>query len=395
MKIIILTQYFQPEMGAPQSRLFELAKGLQNAGNAVEIVTAMPNYPTGKIFNQYAGRFSSSETIEGIKIKRFWLYASNSKKSIPRIISMLSFSFTCLFSWRYVRNYKPDYFLTESPPLTLAFSGLILSRLSSAKHIMNVSDIWPLSAKELGAVADGFLYRQLEKLEKYLYKKSFLVAGQSQEIIGHISDIVKGKTYLFRNGVDVNRFAARKENRETGQKKRIVYAGLLGVAQGVYDICLELDFKNLDVEFHIYGNGAQQQEIANFVKHNPERGVYLHEAVKRDEIPSILQSFDATIIPLVKNIYGAVPSKIYEAMAAGLPVLFSGEGEGAAIIKQYEAGLVSLPGEWHELGNNIRLLFSDESKQRVFSENGLKAAKETFDRNKQISLFNTYLQQCL
>ena len=87
MKIVLLTEYYKPEMGASQNRLYEMVKGLKEAGNEISVVTGMPNYPTGRIFDAYKGKFKSSETIDGIFIKRFWLYASNSKKSIPRILN--------------------------------------------------------------------------------------------------------------------------------------------------------------------------------------------------------------------------------------------------------------------------------------------------------------------
>jgi glycosyltransferase involved in cell wall biosynthesis len=392
MKIVILTQYYQPEMGAPQSRLYELATGLQKLGWEVSVVTAMPNYPTGKIFKEYKGHFSVIEVAAGIKIKRLWLYASNSSSTFPRIVSMLSFSFTALFATFFIRRQKADFLLVESPPLTVAFSGWLLSKLAGCRLLLNVSDLWPLSAKELGAISDGTAYRMLEKLEKFLYRKAEVSIGQSQEIVDHIANKGGANVYLFRNGVDIHRFkvAVKKENAGT---PRLIYAGLLGVAQGVLAICRGIDFKALGVEFHVYGNGAERQELETFLAEHPGKNIILHQPVGRNEIPALLQGFDGTIIPLVRNIYGAVPSKIYEAMAAGLPVLFSGEGEGAAIITKYEVGLVSPAGEMEMLKQNIAKLMTNEAMQFSFSENGKRAAADVFDRNVQIRDLSAFLQQ--
>ncbi|MGN6568961.1 MAG: glycosyltransferase, partial [Flavipsychrobacter sp.] len=167
-KLVILTQYFSPEMGAPQSRLLETANGLISLGWEVKVITAMPNYPTGKIFKDFKGKLSAKDKVGNIDVWRYWLYASNSKKSLPRIISMLSFSFTSFMAIFKLRKLKPDYVFTESPPLTLGLTGLMLARFTGARHIMNVSDLWPLSAYELGAISKGFTYNQLEKLEHYL-----------------------------------------------------------------------------------------------------------------------------------------------------------------------------------------------------------------------------------
>ncbi|HPM30084.1 MAG TPA: glycosyltransferase family 4 protein [Chryseolinea sp.] len=391
MKIVILTQYFLPEMGAPQNRLFDMAKGLINLECEVKVVAAMPNYPTGRIFASHKNKFSQTDSIDGIEVKRFWLYPSNAPKALPRIVSMLSFSFTSLFSIFYIRKTRPDYILVESPPLTLAFSAWILAILSRSKLIINVSDLWPLSAKELGAIGDGTLYNMLERLERFLYRKAFICTGQSQEIVDYIAKTNSDKTYLFRNGVDTKRFINAEYN--PSKRNHIVYAGLLGVAQGILSICENIDFKELNTEFHIYGTGTEQDKILAFLKENPLRGITYHGTLKRDEMPEVLSSYGGTMIPLIKNIYGAVPSKIYEAMAAGLPIIFSGEGEGAAIIKKSNAGWISNPKDWTTLKGCISEFLNMPNADYVNTrERNMKTAHQYFDRNKQIIELNSFLR---
>lgn len=395
MKLLILSQYFPPEIGAPQNRLLELAKGFIKDGWKVSVITAMPNYPKGKIFEKYGGKLSKFEEIDGIKVYRYWMYASNSAKSSKRILSMLSFSVTGMFGLPAVRKLKPDFILSESPPLTLSITGYLLSKFSGAKFIMNVSDIWPLTAKELGYINDGFVYRNIEKLEKFLYNKSFLISGQSEEIVSHIKKHKSGNVYLFRNGVDVSRFKQSSYINNGEKKIKIIYAGLLGVAQGILAIIKNTDFKTSGAEFHIYGDGPEKNEIAEFLKRNKDVNVYLHKPISRDEIPELLNGFDCALIPLVKNIYGAVPSKIYEAMAAGLPVIFSGEGEGAKVILDNSAGVVSKPGDYKHLEQNILKLRSSSELRKKFGENGRKAAEEKFDRKKLIPEFSRKLKSML
>ena len=395
MKLVILSQYFPPETGAPQNRLLELAKGFMRDGWEVSVITAMPNYPKGKIFENYRGRFSKCEEIEGIKVYRYWMYASNSAKSSKRILSMLSFSIIGMFGMPAVRKLRPDYILTESPPLTLSITGYLLSKFSGAKLIMNVSDIWPLTAKELGYINDGYVYRKIEKVEKFLYKKSYLISGQSEEIVSHIKNRMRGNVYLFRNGVDVSRFKESNYFNHGEEKIKIVYAGLLGVAQGIFAIIKNTDFKTSGAEFHIYGEGPEKNEIAEFLNNNKDCNAYLHKPINRNEIPELMKGYDCALIPLVKNIYGAVPSKIYEAMAAGLPVLFSGEGEGAKIIIDNNAGIVSKPGDYMQLEQNILKLRSSRELRKKLGECGRKAAEEKFDRNKLIPEFSRKLKSML
>lgn len=382
MHLIILTQYFLPEMGAPQNRLFELALGLKERGWRVSVVTAMPNYPTGKIFKAYTGKFTSIEEISGIEVKRYWLFPSNSKNLFPRIISMLSFSFTSLFSIRFIRKRKPEYLLVESPPLTLGMSALVLSRAASSRLILNVSDIWPLSALELGAISKGFIYRSLEKFEHFLYRNASLCLGQSQEIVDHIKLNKHNRVHLFRNGVDNSRFQIF-ENRIL--RNRIVYLGLLGVAQGLFQICKSVNFKELGCELHIYGAGPELDLIKAYLTSVPDRGIKYMGVVERNMVPEILSTYGGALVPLVKNIYGAVPSKVYEVMAAGLPVLFSGVGEGAKIISQFKAGWVSEPCNWNTLKLHIgHLLTMNDAEYSEMRNRNRQTASLNFHRGHMI-----------
>lgn len=393
MNIGLLTQYYKPEMGAPQNRLYEMMKGLSDLGNEVSIVTAMPNYPTSRIFEEYKGKFTCTENIDGIEIKRYWLYASNVRRTLPRIWNMLSFTLTSLCSLPYLRKKKLDYLIVESPPLTLAWSGRWLAKFAGAKYVANISDLWPLSAKELGAVSEGKLYRVLEKLESYIYRKSHFVMGQSEEIVSYIDRHGAKKTYLFRNGVDPTRFdLSLKRKREQGECVRIIYAGLLGFAQGIYDICKSVNFKDLGAEFHIYGAGGEKDDIEKYLKENPDKGIFYHGVVSRDKLPAVLLASDMTLIPLVKNIFGAVPSKIYESMAAGLPIMFMGEGEGAKIVRDNKLGLVANALDYDKLKQNIRYAADHPEELASMTMNCIEAANNKFNRPKQIAALHQFLQ---
>ena len=357
MRIALLTQYYKPEMGAPQNRLYEMVTGLKSLGNEIIVITGMPNYPTGKIFSNYTGKFFCTENTDGIKIKRYWLYASNSKKKISRIWNMLSFSITSLFSTVFLRKNKIDYLIVESPPLTLGITAWLISKATGVRLIANISDLWPLSARELGE---------------------------------YIREHGAKDVYLFRNGVDPKRFETI-ERTKTDDKFTIVYAGLLGFAQGILDICKNVDFEALGVAFHIYGAGGEQKEIESYISENPDKGITYFGKVSREEIPAILKNADATLVPLVKNIYGAVPSKIYESMAAGIPILFSGEGEGRKIIQENNLGLVSSSGDYEKIKKNIKELVKDPVKVQFIKDNCMYCANEKFNRPKQISDLNKYL----
>lgn len=395
MKIAIITQYYKPEIGAPQNRLFEMAHGLVGEDNNVFVITGMPNYPTGKIFKEYKWKIFKKEFDGEIIVKRYWLYASNSKRIFPRILNMLSFSFSSLFSFFYILLNRVDYIIVESPPLTLGITGYILSRLTFSKLVLNVSDLWPLSAKELGAITDGVCYKLLEFLESFLYKRAVFCMGQSEEIVEYMSKHGAWNTYLFRNGVDPKRFTIAKEFRKKEGKKKIVYAGLLGFAQGIYMLCKNINFYKMGVEFHIYGDGGERKKIEELLSDGVERGIYYHGKVSSKEIPSILLSAYLTLVPLAKNIFGAVPSKIYESMAAGVPIIFLGAGEGAKIIKENELGWVSPVDDYASVEKNIAFALENVELVEKYRKNCSLCAEFKFNRPLQIKALNTFLTESL
>ncbi|MBI9061373.1 MAG: glycosyltransferase family 4 protein [Marinilabiliaceae bacterium] len=393
MRILLLSQYFRPEMGAPQNRLFEMLGGFKQEGVDIAVVTAMPNYPEGRVFDKYRGKFTILENLDGMLVKRFWLYASNSKRALPRIISMLSFSFTALFSFVFCRRFKPDILIVESPPLTLALTGCLLAFMCNCKLVTNVADLWPLSAVELGVISKGRIYTVLERMERCIYNRSAAVLGQSQEIVEYVQEHTSSHVYLFRNGVDYQRFEAAPvvETAEKNRCRKIIYAGLLGVAQRIKEICESINFTDYGLEFHIFGAGPEREEVIEFLNENPDRGIKYKGVLSLEEVPGVLKQYDGALIPLTRMIFGAVPSKIYEAMAAELPILFSGDGEGARIIQTNNIGWVNKAGDMSGLEANIK----------IFSKANVKSIKETckvlargqYNRSLQIRNLYSFLME--
>lgn len=392
MRIGLLTHSYKPETGAAPNRLYEMMSGLKRCGNDVCIVAAMPNYPTGKIFPEYRKRFTMRETLDDIEIKRFWMYASNSKKAIPRALAMFSFSFMAFFSIPYLRSKKLDYLIVGSPPLTLGWVAKWIAKLSRTRLVLNISDLWPLTLKELGAVSDGKLYQLLENMEKSMYQSADIILGQSQEIVDYVAHHGGKKVYLFRNGVDPSRFDISKKSIKSQNKPlQIVYAGLLGYAQGILEICRNINFKSLNAEFHIYGSGGEKAKIESYLKEHRDTGAYYHGSVSRDEVPEILLAADMTLVPLVRNLSGAVPSKIYESMAAGLPILFSGEGEGAKIIEDNNIGFVSSSKDYATLMKKIQFAAENPEILETQTKNCIECANTKFNRPKQVVELNRFL----
>ncbi|GGI56302.1 glycosyltransferase family 4 protein [Winogradskyella haliclonae] len=380
--LLIISNYFPPEMGAASNRIFQLAEGLSKNQN-VSVICPFPNYPTGKVFKHY----NNKETIDGITIKRLWVAPSVSKNKFVRLFSMLSFSFSIV--WFFLWNKIPKTIIVNSPPLLVAFTSLFF--LSAKKHrlILNVSDLWPKAGLELGAIKQGFSYKMLQKIERFNYNKADLILGQSEEILIHIKTIVpKTETLLYRNFPNFSPPKIEPNDVDHSTKIKIVYAGLLGVAQGVFKLCKNLDYSK--IELHIYGSGAEEIQIKNFINDNPTLPITFHGSVSRNELHRELLKYDATIIPLLNRIYGSVPSKIFEYSRLGLPIIYFGGGEGENIVKDYKLGWVAESGNYSALNEVISQL------QRSDFDSGLKiqiqkTALKNFDASEQLNVLNSLI----
>jgi glycosyltransferase involved in cell wall biosynthesis len=363
-KIKIITSFFPPEKGAASHRILTTAKELSSCGFDVSVITTLANYPTGKLFNGYKKMLYKKEKIEGIDCIRCWVFPSNSNNPIIRILSMLSYCFSLLFTIPSLFLNKPDIIFVQTPPLLPGITGVLISKLLRVKVVLNVSDIWPLTAVELGVMRHkSFSFRLFSGIENIMYRLSDAMIGQSNETCSYLKQKSDKPILLYRNLTKPN-FNQIVNEQVLNSKKKIVYAGLLGFAQGVFNICKNIDFKSLDIEFHIFGDGIEKSLIENFIQQNSECNIFLHQSITKDEMQKKLLSYDATIIPLTKNIYGAFPSKITMAMAAGLPIFFSGDGEGFKIVDEFNLGYVSEAGNLNTLEKNI-IEFSRLNHQQI------------------------------
>jgi glycosyltransferase involved in cell wall biosynthesis len=378
--ILIITSYFPPETGAASNRIYHLAEGLQKHDFKVSVITPLPNYPKGKVFEAYKGSFKDTSIENNIIIHRLWIYACNSKNKVLRLIAMFSYNFSLI--WFFMWNKIPKTVIIQSPPLLVAFNSVMFLSSKKRKLILNVSDLWPIAGLELGALKKNFSYSILEKIERFNYKHVDLILGQSEEILTHVETLFPDKaTFLYRNFPDFDIPNISTKNVLNG-KLKIVYAGLLGVAQGIYKLCQKLDYTN--IQFHIYGAGAEQNAIENLIKKNPYLDIVYHGELSRKELHEVITQYDITIIPLLNRIYGSVPSKIFEYAKLGMPMLYFGGGEGEDIIKTHDLGWVAISGDYNDLNTTISKIKPSEI-QFAYRKKIHNTAIEEFDFNTQIS----------
>jgi len=393
LKLLILTQYFPPEVGAPQNRLFELAVRLQKLGVDITVLTAMPNYPQMDIYEGYKDKTYVYEVIEGLKVHRSSIYVSKSKSIINRLRNYFSFVISSArLGKAKLENF--DFLLCESPPLFLGYSAMRIAKQKKAKLIFNVSDLWPESAEKLGVVNNKFLLKLAYNLEEKLYKRSCLVTGQTQGICHNINERFPAvKTYWLPNGVDLGYYNPskiepgiwREKNNFAKEDVILLYAGIIGIAQGLEVILNSAkNFINTpNIKFVFIGSGPEKDKLLQLKAEQNLTNVFFLDAISKKEMPSVLRSVNAAIIPLRKLdlFLGAIPSKIFENLAMEVPVLLGVNGEARQLfIDKGNAGLYFEPENSEALTAAILKLIEDKEMALQLGRNGRHFVNEYFNR---------------
>ena len=407
MKLLFLTQYYPPETGAPQNRLHSLALNLIKVGFEVEVLTAMPNYPKMEIFPEYQGVKQIEEVIDGVRVIRSSIYVSKDKGIAKRLMNYFSFVWTSMRSHK--RLSQADYVLCESPPLFLGISALYLARKLKAKLIFNVSDLWPESAKELDIVSSKMLLGLAYKLEAYLYQKAFLVTGQTQGIVENINcRFPKIPTMWLPNGIDKDVYAFNEISdqwiRQYGleEKNLYMYAGIIGHAQGL-DVIIKAKSwikekypeKNKEIQFVLIGDGPEKNHLIE-LDEELKTGITFIPNTPKKEVMQMVKKSKGYIVPLKKRklFLGAIPSKIFDPLAMGIPIVLGVDGEARKLfINQGNAGLYFEPENHIALAEQIIKLEETPELAVKMGRSGQAFVEENFDRKNIALSFKDCIQK--
>ena len=395
-------------MGAPQNRLFELAVRLQKLNVDVTVLTAMPNYPQMEIYEGYKNKKYAFEEIEGLKVHRSKIFVSKSKSIFNRLRNYFSFVISSAKAGKNMIG-DFDFLMCESPPLFLGYSALYLARKKNAKLIFNVSDLWPESAEKLGVVTNKWLLKLAYNLEKKLYNKSVLVTGQTQGICTNINQrFPHVKTYWLPNGVDLNYYNPKEIADNNWRQKNnfdtndfiFLYAGIIGIAQGL-EIILKAakNFENNNsLKFVLMGSGPEKEKLQQLKNKLNLTNVIFLEPVTKKEMPFVLKSINAAIIPLKKLdlFLGAIPSKIFENLAMEVPILLGVDGEARELfITKGNCGLFFEPEDEADLITKITEITSNKNTAKEFGSNGRIFVNQFFNREQIATNFYAKLKTLL
>jgi glycosyltransferase involved in cell wall biosynthesis len=398
VRILILTQYYPPETGAPQNRLSSLAKYLACFGNDVEVLTAMPNYPRYEIFEEYKGKKYCKEILDGITVHRCSIYVSKDKRMMKRLTNYFSFTTTSYYSAS--KRIKPvDIIICESPPLFLGITAVMLKRKWKCKLVFNVSDLWPESAEKMGIITSRLIIQRSYKLANWIYRNADLISGQTQGIVEAIRKMQPQKKLLwFPNGVDLHKFDNLTPSAKQKNQFILLYAGIIGHAQGLEVILHAADKlkQYADIHFYIIGDGPVKEKLLALKEELHAENVSFIGNQPLQEVIEWLKQCDAYIVPLRKlDLFkGAIPSKLFEPLAVGKPVLLGVEGEAKELfIDNAKGGLFFEPENAQELASAILALYNNNELAKELGNNGKQYVNTYFRRDKIAEAFWSQLKK--
>jgi len=362
--IIILTQYYPPEPGAASIRLQAMAREFVRHGFRVTVVTAFPHH-LGYHSPAYHGRLLTREQDGPIRVIRTWVYRAPQGSFVRRLLNY--FSFVLSSGLGLAGAERPDYLLIESPPLFLGLTAYVYGRLTGVPYILSVSDLWPASAVALGLVQSRLAIEASEWLERFLYRHAYRISAVTEGIRDAIAatGLVPAGHILFApNGVDPDRFQDAKADPELVRRldlagKRVfLYPGTMGYAQGL-DVILDAAAELRDdprIVFLLVGDGPVKAALEADAARRGLTNVIFEPLQPAERMPYYFGLARAVVVPLRRHrlFAGARPSKAFPAWAAGVPVIFCGEGEMAGVVEASGAGTVVPPEDGRALATAVR-----------------------------------------
>lgn len=394
MHILYLSQYFPPEVGATQSRAYEMARHLVSAGHRVTLIAEVPNHPSGIVPAEYRGKLYERTNLDGIEVIRVWVKASPTKTTTTRMVFYLSYMLTASLAGLIWARGHYDVLYATSPPLFVGGAALVLSLIRRIPLVFEVRDLWPESAVALGELSSSRAIAMAGKLEEMCYNRARRIVVVTEGIRRRLEERGWGaKLELIPNGANTELFqpdpeAAKKLRDELGLagKFLVLYAGIHGLAQGLETVleAAALLQKNQDIHFLFVGEGPRKAELLALRNQRGLRNVTMLAERPRSEMPAFLSAADVALVPLRKlDLFeGAVPSKMFDAWACGCPVLLSIDGEARQILERANAGLFVEPENAEQMAQAILQLDGERERLREYGDNGRRFVEAHYSRQR-------------
>ena len=410
MKILYVSQYFPPEMGAPAARAVEVSRHWAAAGHKGTVLTGFPNHPTGKVPAEYRDKFRRlvvREQIDGVNVVRTWLLPFPNRRAHERMLNYSSFCASAATTGLFLS--RPDVVIASSPQLLVGLSGWWLARWKRVPFVFEVRDLWPESLAAVG-MGDGnsLLHRSLAKIAGFLYRRSdrvVVVTPAFEEFLVKRWAVPREKISVIENGVETELFApeARTDRRrELGLEGKFVvsYIGTMGMAHGLETIvaaALQLRDANPRIVFLMLGEGAEKRRILELARERGLHNIRFVDQQPREKIPSYICASDACLVLLKKTdlFKTVIPTKMLEFMSCSRPVILGVDGQARAILEEARGGLVIEPENSDALANAVCYLAANEKLAREMGQNGREHIVRKFSRRHLAEKYIRVLEKML
>lgn len=387
MHILFLTDNFPPEVNAPASRTFEHCREWVRAGHRVTVITCAPNFPKGVVFGGYRNRPWQSEWMDGIRVWRVWTYITANEGFVKRILDYQSFMVTAIMASPFVRG--ADVVIGTSPQFFTVCAAWAVSSLKRVPFVFELRDLWPESIKAVGAMPDSALIRGLERIEMFLYRRASRIVSVTHSFKRKLAKrgVDDGKVSVVTNGVDVSRFSPQKRDdalaRQLGLTDKFVagYIGTHGMAHGLETLlqaAAMLRTRPGGDSFRILmlGDGARKAALVEQAREMGLDNMIFIDSVSKEEVVRYWSLLNVSIIHLRKTelFTSVIPSKLFECMGMGIPVLHGVEGESADIVRKEGVGVVFEPENVSLLVAGLEKMHSDRGAYEAYRLRCLNAA---------------------
>ena len=378
MHVFIITQYFPPEIGAAATRWGDYTDIMVKQGHRVTVLCEIPNYPQGIYSPGYKRQWVKREYISpNLTIIRSFTWATNRRSVIKKLGNYLIFMLSGLINALKIKNY--DILIISSPPLFAGVIGAIIAKIKSIHFFLDIRDLWPESVKSLGEIKSRVFISLGRKLESFIYKSTtgfiLTVPGFKQYFKEHHPSQIKKSMVELINGVSHTFIELAQQNDRIPDKKfTVLYSGNMGLAQGLETVIQAANIlQKYPINFLFVGNGVKQQSLEEKSKQMDLDNVSFLPSQKKERLIQIIKKASVCLVPLKNEplFRHAIPSKLFEYMACGRPVIVSIEGEVEKIIKRANSGLMAIPEDADSIAKQILYYYNNRQKIEEHGQNGV------------------------
>ena len=405
VKILYVSQYFPPEMGAPAARAAELSMHWTRMGHDVTVLTGFPNHPTGVVPSEWRSRLRGliyKEIVEGVRVVRTWLWPLPNRKAHERIRNYGSFWLSSSLSGLAVP--APDVVIGTSPQLLGALAGWWLAWCKGVPFVFEVRDLWPESLAAVGAGSEGsVLHRTLSAVAGFLYRRSDHVVVVTPAFKDHLVQhwkVPAEKISIVENGVETDLFRPCAAEKVQGMEGRFVicYIGTMGMAHGLETLVAAAEHLQRSLPramFLLIGEGAEKERIEQLTVARGLSNVRFVGQQLREHIPGYIAGADVCLVMLKKTelFKTVIPTKLLEYMSCEKPVIVAVDGQARKIVEEAGAGVFVEPEDSDALAEAIHALAADAERRRHMGSNGRKYIVSRLSRERTALSFVGVLQK--